>query len=114
MVAELDASNLPEHWAAALAKRGFHQDELGTLVADIHDKSPVTVFPVRSDLFRAFHLTSLEHVRVVILGQDPYPRPRQAHGLAFSVPDGVDIPPVAQGHLQEPRERSCDQVQPAR
>jgi len=35
MTAELDASKLPEHWAEALAKRGFHQDELGTLVADI-------------------------------------------------------------------------------
>ena len=92
MTAELDASNLPEHWAEALAKRGCDQDDLGTLVADIYDKSPVTVFPERSDLFRAFHLTRLEDVRAVILGQDPYPRPKQAHGLAFSVPNGVAIP----------------------
>jgi len=82
------------------------------LVVDIY-KSP-GVLPERSDLFRAFHLTSLEDVRVVILGQDPYPRPRQAHGLAFSVPDGEGNPPVAQGHLHEPRERPCDPVQPAR
>jgi uracil-DNA glycosylase len=93
MTAELDASKLPEHWAEALAKHGCDQDNLDTLVADIYDKSPVAVFPERSDLFRAFHLTSLEDVRVVILGQDPYPRPPQAHGLAFSVPNGVDIPP---------------------
>src|SRR5665647_3514617 len=92
MTAELDASKLPEHWAEALAKRGCDQDDLGTLVADIYDKSPVTVFPERSDLFRAFHLTRLEDVRAVILGQDPYPRPKQAHGLAFSVPNGVAIP----------------------
>jgi uracil-DNA glycosylase len=92
MTAELDASKLPEHWAQALAKRGFDRDELDRLVADIYDKSRVTVFPERSDLFRAFHLTSLKHVRVVILGQDPYPRPKQAHGLAFSVPNGVAIP----------------------
>ena len=91
MTAELDASKLPGHWAEALAKRGFDQDDLGTLVADMY-KSPVTVYPERSDLFRAFHLTSLEDVRVVILGQDPYPRPKQAHGLAFSVPDGEAIP----------------------
>jgi uracil-DNA glycosylase len=89
MTAELDASKLPGHWAEALAKRGFDQDNLDTLVADIY-KSP-TVFPERSDLFRAFHLTSLEDVRVVILGQDPYPRRKQAHGLAFSVSSGVDI-----------------------
>ena len=50
------------------------------------------MFPERSDLFRAFHLTSLKHLRVVILGQDPSPRPKQAHGLAFSVPNGVAIP----------------------
>lgn len=92
MTVELDASKLPEHWAEALAKHGFDQDNLDTLVADIYDKSPVIVFPERSDLFRAFHLTSLEHVRVVILGQDPYPRREQAHGLAFSVPNGVAIP----------------------
>src|SRR5450759_1800794 len=92
MTAELDASKLPEHWAEALAKRGCDQDDLGTLVADIYDKSPVTVFPERSDLFRAFHLTRLEDCRAVILGQDPYPRPKQAHGLAFSVPNGVAIP----------------------
>jgi len=92
MTVELDASKLPEHWAEALAKHGLDQDNLDTLVADIYDKSPKTVFPERSDLFRAFHLTSLEDVRVVILGQDPYPRPRQGHGLAFSVPNGVDIP----------------------
>jgi uracil-DNA glycosylase len=60
--------------------------------ADTYDNSPGPVFPERSDLFRAFHLTSLGHIRVVILGQDPYPRPKQAHGLAFSVPNGVAIP----------------------
>ncbi len=52
-----------------------------------------TVFPEKNDLFQAFHLTKLEDVRVVILGQDPYHNIGQAHGLCFSVKPGVDIPP---------------------
>ena len=52
-----------------------------------------TVFPPREDLFSAFTLTPPEAVRVVILGQDPYHEPGQAHGLAFSVRNGVKLPP---------------------
>lgn len=92
MTGVLDASKLPQEWADALAKRGCDQDELAALVADIYDKSPVPMYPDRSDVFRAFHLTKLEDVRVVILGQDPYPRAHEAHGLAFSVPAGQAIP----------------------
>jgi uracil-DNA glycosylase len=44
-------------------------------------------------IFNAFNLTPLPAVKAVILGQDPYHGPRQAHGLCFSVPDGIDIPP---------------------
>lgn len=54
--------------------------------------STETVFPPRSQLFAAFSLTPPEKVRVVILGQDPYHEPGQAHGLCFSVPAGVPIP----------------------
>jgi uracil-DNA glycosylase len=52
-----------------------------------------TVFPKASDWFRALDLTPLESVRVVILGQDPYHGPNQAHGLAFSVQPSVRVPP---------------------
>ena len=52
-----------------------------------------TVFPPKEDLFSAFSLTPPEQVRVVILGQDPYHEPGQAHGLAFSVREGVKLPP---------------------
>lgn len=52
-----------------------------------------TVFPSRKDLFSAFDLVSPEQVRVVILGQDPYHEPGQAHGLAFSVREGTKLPP---------------------
>lgn len=51
------------------------------------------VFPHSRDWFSAFSLTPLEAVRVVILGQDPYHGPGQAHGLSFSVPEGVAPPP---------------------
>lgn len=51
------------------------------------------VYPPRERLFTAFSLTPPERVRVVILGQDPYHEPGQAHGLAFSVQPGVKLPP---------------------
>ena len=51
------------------------------------------VYPPREDLFSAFTLTPPDRVRVIILGQDPYHEPGQAHGLAFSVRKGVKIPP---------------------
>lgn len=51
------------------------------------------IFPPRGERLTALALTPPEHVRVVILGQDPYHGPGQAHGLAFSVKDGVRVPP---------------------
>lgn len=51
------------------------------------------IFPPRAQRWRAFELTPLEEVRVVILGQDPYHGEGQSHGLCFSVPDGVRPPP---------------------
>lgn len=52
-----------------------------------------TIFPEPANWFRALDLTPLERVRVVILGQDPYHGPGQAHGLCFSVPPGIRPPP---------------------
>jgi uracil-DNA glycosylase len=52
-----------------------------------------TFYPAGRDIFRAFDLTPFEQVRVVIVGQDPYHGPGQAHGLSFSVPGGVPLPP---------------------
>ena len=60
-----------------------------------------TVFPPREELFTAFELTPPEAVRVVILGQDPYHEPGQAHGLAFSVRRGVKLPPSLRNIYQE-------------
>ena len=51
------------------------------------------VFPERRNIYRALELTPLQEVSVLICGQDPYHEEHQAMGLAFSVPDGVQIPP---------------------
>ena len=55
--------------------------------------SETTVYPKADEIFTAFHLTPLEKVKVVILGQDPYHNEGQAHGLCFSVKPDVEIPP---------------------
>ena len=51
------------------------------------------VYPSAEDIFNAFEFTLLSKVKAVILGQDPYHEPGQAHGLSFSVKPGIDIPP---------------------
>lgn len=58
-------------------------------------------YPARGNVFAALRLTPLEHVRVVILGQDPYHGVGQAHGLSFSVPDGVKPPPSLRNIYKE-------------
>jgi uracil-DNA glycosylase len=60
-----------------------------------------TIFPRACDWFRALDLTPLDEVRVVILGQDPYHGPGQAHGLCFSVPPGVRPPPSLMNIFKE-------------
>jgi uracil-DNA glycosylase len=52
-----------------------------------------TIYPAKQDVFNAFNLTELAKLKVVILGQDPYHGPNQAHGLCFSVQLGVKTPP---------------------
>ncbi len=57
------------------------------------ERSQHSVYPPHDEVFRALHLTPYADVRVMILGQDPYHGPGQANGLAFSVANGIDIPP---------------------
>lgn len=66
-----------------------------------HERSAYTVYPPHSDVFRALRLTPYASTRVLILGQDPYHGPGQANGLAFSVHDGVQIPPSLQNIHKE-------------
>ena len=60
-----------------------------------------TIDPPAEDIFNAFHFTPLDQVKVVILGQDPYHEPGQAHGLSFSVKPGIEIPPSLVNIYQE-------------
>jgi uracil-DNA glycosylase len=60
-----------------------------------------SVYPPGPCIFAAFEATPFERVRVVVLGQDPYHGPGQAHGLAFSVPPGVPVPPSLDNMFKE-------------
>ncbi len=60
-----------------------------------------TVYPAKDDILRAFNLTPLSKVKVVILGQDPYHEPGQAHGLSFSVKKGIPKPPSLENIYKE-------------
>ncbi len=59
------------------------------------------IYPPKADVFNAFRYTEFDQVKVVILGQDPYHGPNQAHGLAFSVRPNVQIPPSLQNIYKE-------------
>ncbi|MEK3935861.1 uracil-DNA glycosylase [Sporosarcina sp. FSL W7-1349] len=63
--------------------------------------SKETIYPAMDDLWTAFKLTPFEKVKVVILGQDPYHGPGQAHGLSFSVQPGVPLPPSLRNLFKE-------------
>lgn len=60
-----------------------------------------TIYPPQQDVFNAFRFTEFNDVKVVILGQDPYHGPNQAHGLSFSVLPGVPTPPSLQNMYKE-------------
>ena len=83
---------IPESWRPVV---GGERDkpylkELERFVAD--EQAAHDVFPPAADIFRALELTPYDAVRVLLLGQDPYPTPGHAHGLAFSVRPGVRPP----------------------
>ena len=88
-------------WEEAL--RGeFRQPYYRSLYESIRKEYETkTIYPPSKDLFQAFALTPLERVKAVILGQDPYHEPGQAHGLCFSVKPGVEIPPSLVNIFQE-------------
>ena len=99
MLAEL----LPAAWREvlpdALAAPSFAA--LDAFVSAEYAVGDPAIHPPREALFNAFRLTPPEAVRAVILGQDPYHEPGQAHGLAFSVPAGVPPPPSLRNIFKE-------------
>lgn len=88
-------------WKAKLAPE-FEQPYFKELIEFVRQEyQQTTVYPPPSLIFNAFAHTPFEAVRVVLLGQDPYHGPNQAHGLCFSVRDGVRSPPSLQNIFKE-------------
>jgi len=85
---------IPDSWAPVLepALAAPEARRLGGWLK-AEEEAGRAIYPPRGQRLRALELTPLDAVKVVILGQDPYHGPGQAHGLAFSVPDGVKVPP---------------------
>ena len=85
---------IEESWKQALQSE-FDKPYFAGLVRSLHEEKACgeVIYPPGSQIFRAFELTPVPEVKVVILGQDPYHNPGQAMGLSFSVPDGVPAPP---------------------
>ena len=80
-------------------KQDYYQQLLEFLEYEsTHNK---TIYPPQDQIFNAFDLSSFENTKVIILGQDPYHNEGQAHGLSFSVPEGVSIPPSLRNIYQE-------------
>ncbi len=92
---------IEEAWKTALAAE-FSAPYFQHLKAFlIQDRQQYTVYPPGKFIFNAFNLTPLTNVKVVILGQDPYHGPNQAHGLCFSVQDGIRLPPSLRNIYKE-------------
>ena len=88
----MDSAVIPESWRAALKPALANLQAADAWVAG-EEAAGKIVYPQRDCRLRAFELTPLNRVRVVILGQDPYHGAGQAMGLCFSVPEGEAVPP---------------------
>jgi uracil-DNA glycosylase len=94
--------NITENWKLVLKdefEKTYFQEIISFL--DHQKKLGKTIFPEETLIFNAFNQTSFKDIHVVILGQDPYHGSNQAHGLSFSVPDGIKIPPSLKNIFKE-------------
>ena len=94
--------NIEESWRKRLIKE-FEKPYMRELSAflKMEKKEGKEIFPIGSEIFSAFNFTPFEKVKVVILGQDPYHGRGQAHGLSFSVKEGVQPPPSLENIFKE-------------
>jgi uracil-DNA glycosylase len=95
-------NELEPSWKDVLGEefsKPYFQDIKSFLVQEIEAKK--VIYPHPKNIFAALNACPFQQVKVVILGQDPYHRPRQAHGLSFSVQDGVKVPPSLQNIYKE-------------
>lgn len=97
---DLDAA-VPRGWRTAL-KQARQADSYFELQKFLETEYAVeTIYPPKEEVFNAFKFVSFNKVRVVLIGQDPYHGAGQAHGLAFSVQDGIKIPPSLRNVYKE-------------
>ncbi len=81
-------------WQTFLAKKSFiHQLDQVNAFLEVEMNTGKTIYPQEKHVFEALNLCAFEKVKVILLGQDPYHNPGQAHGLSFSVPKGIKAPP---------------------
>ena len=94
MVQALSSIRLAQSWRAPLSNQFDlpYMQELSAFLVQQQQEGKV-IYPPMNNVFAAFEQTAFNDVKVVIIGQDPYHGEHQAHGLSFSVPEGVKIPP---------------------
>tara|TARA_B100000780_G_scaffold268195_1_gene225924 strand:+ start:382 stop:1062 length:681 start_codon:yes stop_codon:yes gene_type:complete len=93
--------HLNSEWKAFL-KEELNSNNFQAIISTLLiERKNHTIFPKNDEIFNAFNFTIPNKIKVVILGQDPYHRESQAHGLAFSVPNGVKIPPSLRNIFKE-------------
>lgn len=94
----------PKNWKEELEKRSeqFDFSDLSHFLEEEYRTGKI--YPEKEDIFRAFELTLFSKVKVIILGQDPYHGVNQAHGLSFSIKEGVKFPPSLRNILKEYQE----------
>ena len=95
---------LEESWKEVLAEE-LEKPYMASLAAFVREErlNHGPIYPPKEQVFSALNETPYDNVRVVIVGQDPYHGPGQAHGLCFSVPPGIDQPPSLKNIFKELR-----------
>jgi uracil-DNA glycosylase len=97
------ALHIEMSWQKALKETLAKPDilQLACLVEKEYALSPIPIYPSKDLIFNALNMTPYPDVKVVIVGQDPYHGPGQAHGLAFSVPETLSLPPSLKNIFKE-------------
>ena len=94
-------TNIEKSWKKVLQKE-FNSDYFINIKSTlINEQKNFTIYPPSKDIFKAFNTTPFDDVKVVIIGQDPYHGIGQAHGLSFSVQDGIKFPPSLENIFKE-------------
>ena len=101
-IAKLNKVQLDDSWKYGLSEflLSPKMDALKTFLIE-EKKADKVIYPPNHLIFNAFNTTPLDRVKVVIIGQDPYHGPNQAHGLSFSVQKGVALPPSLRNIFHE-------------